>query len=94
MTRYQVDPARLDVLGARVRDVAQELWWTSEAARTRAWAVGPGRCQSLLGEVLGDFEHERLVLGRALEELGTDVRRAGALYAEVDAEAAASLGTW
>ncbi len=91
MTTYRVDPARVEARGERLGELAPDLWWTAQDARTRSWAVGPGLCRGLLDEVLGDFEHQRLVLGRAMEELGDAVRRAGVLYAEADDAVAASL---
>jgi hypothetical protein len=93
MTTYQVDPARLYTLAVHLGELAQDLWWTADEARTRSWSVGPGQSQALLGEVLGDFEHQRLALGRALDELAAGARRAGTLYAEVDQAVVGSLGS-
>lgn len=93
MTTYRVEPARLDTLAERLDGLAHELWWTAQDAQTRSWAVGPGRCRGLLEEALGDFEHQRLVLGRAMEELAGAVRGAGALYADVDDAVASTLGS-
>jgi hypothetical protein len=46
--------------------------------------------------VLGDFEHQRLVLGRHLDELGRLAQVAGALYADVESGTTTSLagGSW
>jgi hypothetical protein len=38
--------------------------------------------------VLGDFEHQRLLLGRRLDDLASGLRRAGAAYVDVEQDAA------
>jgi hypothetical protein len=49
-----------------------------------SWALGPGQSAGLLREVLGDFEHQRLCMGRALDHLGDLAHGAGAAYVEVE----------
>jgi hypothetical protein len=43
-------------------------------------------------EVVGDFEHQRLLLGRALAELGDLAQRACGGYAVVEADVGRAIG--
>jgi hypothetical protein len=84
MTRIRVTPDGLAALAGALAGVADELAWCSRRADTDAWSLGPGDTPSALAEVLGDFEHQRLLLGRSCEALASAVRTAGSAYAEVD----------
>jgi hypothetical protein len=58
----------------------------------RAWSLGPGHSARALADVLGGFEHQRLVLGRVLDELAGAARHAGALYVEVEHQVGGMFG--
>jgi hypothetical protein len=45
-----------------------------------------------VAKVLGDFEHQRLVLGRAMAALAEQARQAGGLYAEVEDDVGGTFG--
>ena len=77
----------LVALGESMGHVAADLAWCADSAASRAWALGHGRSRGELAAVLGDFEHQRLLLGRRLDDLGAALRRAGAAYVEVEQEA-------
>ena len=96
MTRIRVDADAVVALGAAVSDLSVELRDCAASASEGSWALGSGASASALADVLGDFEHARLVLGRHLDELGQLARVAGALYAEVEADATSSMvgGSW
>ena len=91
MTRIRVTPEALGALGGALSGVADELAWCSGLAGTDAWALGPGDTPRALRRLLGDFEHQRLLLGRSCEALSAAVRTAGAAYAEVDDGVAAGV---
>lgn len=96
MTRVRVDADAVAALGAAVTGVGLELRDCAVAAAEGSWAVGSGTTARALSEVLGDFEHQRLVLGRHLDELGRLARVAGALYADVETGTTTSMvgGSW
>jgi hypothetical protein len=85
MPRICVTPEALTALAGALAGVADELAWCAERSGTDAWALGPGDSAAALAEVLGDFEHQRLLLGRSCASLATAVRTAGSAYAEVEA---------
>ncbi|SDO79609.1 hypothetical protein SAMN04489867_0608 [Pedococcus dokdonensis] len=85
MSDIEVDPEALAALGRVLAEVAGDLAWQAGDAVEQAWALGPGESAGVLGSVLGDFEHQRLSLGRDLDELAARVTAAGRVY--VDAEA-------
>jgi hypothetical protein len=91
-----VDADAVAALGGTLTGLALELRDCAVLAAEGSWAVGSGATARALGEVLGDFEHQRLVLGRHLDELGRLAQRAGALYAEVETATTTSLvgGSW
>ncbi|GAB3446392.1 hypothetical protein GCM10027517_28560 [Phycicoccus ginsengisoli] len=91
MTRIRVTPEALGALAGALSGVADELAWCSGLAGTDAWALGPGDTPRALRRLLGDFEHQRLLLGRSCEALSAAVRTAGAAYAEVDDGVAAGV---
>ncbi len=83
-TRIEVQAADVIALGEAMTEVAADLQWSAQAAAGQAWALGSGHSAAALADVLGDFEHQRLVLGRVLGDLATGARHAGALYVEVE----------
>ncbi len=87
-TRIEVQAADVAALGEAMSRVAADLRWHAVAVADRSWALGPGHSAAALADVLGDFEHQRLVLGRALDDLATGARHAGALYVEVEQQVA------
>lgn len=78
----------LVALGESMGHVAADLAWCADSAASRAWALGPGRSRGALAAVLSDFEHQRLLLGRRLDDLASGLRRAGAAYVDVEQDAA------
>jgi hypothetical protein len=86
-TRIEVQARDVAALGEAMSRVATDLQWHVLAAADRAWALGRGHSAGALADVLGDFEHQRQVLGRALDDLGSAARHAGACYVEVEQQA-------
>jgi hypothetical protein len=84
MASIEVDPAALLALAGRLGEVAEDLQWQATRASAQGWALGPGDSAGALASVLGDFEHQRQLLGRELDDLAGRVTRAGRLYAQVD----------
>ena len=82
--RIEVAGDELVALGESMSHVADDLAWCADSVASRSWALGDGRSRSALAAVLGDFEHQRLALGRRLDDLGEALRRAGAAYVDVD----------
>ncbi len=93
MTRIEVSAEQVAVLGGAMAHVADDLQWSAGRAREQAWSLGGADSASAraLARVLGDFEHQRLVLGRALNVLAQDAVTAGRLYAEVELAAGATV---
>lgn len=91
-SRIEVQPGAVAALGVALSLVATDLQWHAAAAADASWSLGPGHSAAALTEVLGDFEHQRLVLGRALDELGKAARQAGALYVEVEQQVGGRFG--
>jgi len=90
MTSIEVDPEIIVAFGRSLTEVAADLQWQATSAAEQAWALGPGDTAGALASVLGDFEHQRQVLGRELDDLAGRVTNAGRLYAVVDLE----VGGW
>ena len=91
MTRIEVSADTIAALGAALMEVADDLEWHALRSSEQAWALGPGASAGALASVLGDFEHQRQVLGRELGDLATRSARAGRLYAEVETGTGASF---
>lgn len=85
MTRIEVSPDTVEALGAALARVADDLAWQAVRSSEQTWALGPGDSVGALASVLGDFEHQRQVLGRELSDLAARSTLAGRLYAEVEA---------
>ena len=96
MTRIRVGADAVAALGEAMSGLSGELRDCSVAAVEGSWALGSGASARALSELLGDFEHARLVLGRHLDELGRLAQVAGDLYAEVEVDTTASMvgGSW
>ena len=92
MTRIRVSPQDVARLGAAVAGLADDLRWSADRVRDGSWALGPGESRSALLQVVGDFEHQRLRLGRALAELGELGRVAGGAYAQVEHDVGGAVG--
>jgi hypothetical protein len=84
MTRIEVSADTVEALGAALARVADDLAWQAVRSCEQTWALGPGDSVGALASVLGDFEHQRQVLGRELSDLAALSRLAGRLYAEVE----------
>src|SRR5690348_17543124 len=76
MTSIEVDPHALAALAGSLGEVADDLRWQATRAAEQAWALGPGDSAGALASVLGDFEHQRQVLGRELDDLAGRVTSA------------------
>ncbi|MEO5981335.1 MAG: hypothetical protein ABIQ13_03355 [Pedococcus sp.] len=87
-TRIEVRASDVAALGEAMSRVAADLQWHALAVADRSWALGHGHSAVALADVLGDFEHQRLMLGRVLDDLASGAREAGALYVEVDQQVA------
>jgi len=90
--QIRVSPQEVARLGAALAGLADDLRWSADQARDDAWALGPGRSRSALVEVVGDFERQRLLLGRALAELGERAQVAGGGYATVETDLGQTMG--
>ena len=84
MTRIAVSPQALEAVAVALGQVADDLAWGTGHGRAHAWSVGAGQSAGALMGVLGDFEHQRLLLGRHLDDLSGAVRAAGRAYVDVD----------
>lgn len=91
MTRIEVNSDTIVALGASLREVADDLLWQAVRSSEQTWALGPGDSAGALASVLGDFEHQRHVIGRALEDLAAATALAGRLYADVESTSAAAF---
>lgn len=91
MPRIEVNPDAIVALADALREVADDLLWHAVRSSEQTWALGPGDSTGALASVLGDFEHERQVLGRTLEDLAAATALAGRLYAEVESGSAAAF---
>ena len=85
MTRIAVSPEALESVALALGQVADDLAWGAGHARAQAWSIGAGESARALTQVLGDFEHQRQLLGRRADDLAAAVRAAGRAYVEVDA---------
>lgn len=92
MTRIQVSGEAIMALGTAMTQVSDDLLWSAAQARAHTSALGRGDSAAALGQVLGDFEHQRQLLGQALGELADQTRLAGSLYAEVELDIQTSIG--
>jgi hypothetical protein len=92
VAQVRVGPEEVARLGAAVAGLAEDLRWSADHTRDDAWALGPGRSRAALVEVVGDFERQRLLLGRALAELGDLAQRAGGGYAVVESDVGQAIG--
>lgn len=86
-----MDPVEVARLGVALTGLADDLGWSADQVRDRAWGLGPGESRGALAEVVGDFEHQRRELGQALARLGELARRAGGGYAVVEADVTGRL---
>lgn len=93
MSEIEVDPVALAALGRALSEVAGDVAWQAAGAAEQAWALGPGESAGALASVLGDFEHQRLRLGRELDDLAAGVDGASRLYVDADAVVGAAVGT-
>jgi len=93
VTQIRVSPEEVARLGAAVAGLADDLRWSADHTRDDAWALGRGRSRPTLVEVVGDFERQRLLLGRALAELGDVAQRAGGGYVAVEADVGQAMGS-
>jgi hypothetical protein len=84
MTRIIVSPEALEGLAVVLGQVADDLAGGAAQGRELAWSLGAGDSAGVLAQVLGDFEHQRLLLGRGMVDLSAAVRAAGRAYVEVD----------
>lgn len=95
MADITVSPEQLAGLATTMDEVADDLQWHARHAVEESWSLGQGQSAGALAQLLGDVEHQRLVLGRCLGDLAAAVRAAGRAYAEVDAGVArAGGGSW
>jgi hypothetical protein len=92
MTRIEVGAETITALGGVLVDVADDLRWQARRGDEQVWALGPGDSGAALASVLGDFEHQRQVLGRELDELAARARQAGRLYADVELDVRTAVG--
>lgn len=84
MARITVSPQALEALAVALVQVADDLAGGAADGRERAWSLGAGDSSGALTRVLGDFEHQRLLLGRGMVDLSAAVLAAGRAYVEVD----------
>ena len=91
MTRIEVSAETVEALGSALAQVADDLAWQAVRTSEQAWALGPGDSAGALSSVLGDFEHQRQVLGRELGDLATLTTGAGRLYTQVESGVAVSV---
>jgi hypothetical protein len=79
-------------LGDELDEVRAFLVELGRVSILEPWAFGPGGTGAALTEVLGNWERQRLLLGRHLETLAVAARTAGAGYARVEAGVTEAVG--
>ena len=91
MTTYRVDPEQVQALGAGLVALAEGLAAQGESVRSDAWALGDGVAARAFDEAVTHWRHERLLLARALDELGRAASAAGGVYVDVETAATGRL---
>lgn len=79
-------------LGDELGEVRAFLAALDRVTGVEPWAFGPGDTGGAVTDVLGNWEHYRLLLARRLESLGVAAHTAGAGYVEVEARVADAMG--
>jgi hypothetical protein len=79
-------------LGDELDEVRAFLVELGRVGGLEPWAFGPGGTGAVLSDVLGNWERQRLLLGRHLEALAVAARAAGAGYARVEAGVTDAMG--
>jgi hypothetical protein len=79
-------------LGDELDEVRAFLVELGRVSTVEPWAFGPGGTGSALSDVLGNWERQRLLLGRHLESLAGAARAAGAGYVRVEAGVTDAVG--
>jgi hypothetical protein len=92
VTQIRVSPQDIARLGLAVAGLADDLRWSADRVRDSSWALGRGASRPVLLLVVGDFEHQRLRLGRVLAELGELGQVAGGAYAQVERDVGSAVG--
>lgn len=93
MARIVISPDVLHAVATAMGQVADDVEWANGRVADDAWALGPGTSAEALHDVAGDLEHQRLLLGRTLDDLARAVYAAGDAYATVDLDAVAGGST-
>ncbi len=84
MAEIEVSAEGVAALGATLLDVAQTLDGLGEVRGADDWAFGPGESAQALDVLLGNWRHQRLLLGRHLVALAQGAAVAGAAYVRVE----------
>lgn len=92
MTTMRVSAQEVAALGVAVADVALFVATTPDVIRATRWASGPGETGDALEDLVGNWEHQRHVLGRGLDGLARAALEAGEGYARVEARAGRLVG--
>jgi hypothetical protein len=92
MPEIEVSADEVSRLGESLGEISAFLTTLERVARIEPWAFGPGTASDAVQDVLGNWERNRLLLGRHLDSLAAAARAAGGAYVRVEADVAASLG--
>jgi hypothetical protein len=92
MSTIRVSAEEVAALGRAVAEVAASVGSMPDEVRASSWAGGPGATAGALQDLVGNWEHERHVLARGLDELARAALAAGAGYAALEVEATRLLG--
>jgi hypothetical protein len=92
MPEIEVTAEDLARLGEDLEEISAFLAALGRVGAVEPWALGPGSAGDALQEVLGNWEHYRLLLGRHLAALGAGARAAGRGYLRVEADVSSAVG--
>ncbi len=92
----RISGEEMAALGAALADVALFVAAVPDAVGAVTWASGPGETADALRELVGNWEHQRHLLGRHLDDLARGAVTAGAGYAvlEDDVNRLVAGGSW
>ena len=95
MTIIRVDGAEVAELGVALAETGADLLLMGDPSAER-WALGPGESGAAVDELLGGWRRARMVIGKALSELGDAAVTAGSVYIDTEAGVQRSWvgGSW
>ncbi|HEY7722040.1 MAG TPA: hypothetical protein VIB11_09395 [Pedococcus sp.] len=92
MPEIEVSAEDVARLGGSLAEVSTFLRALGQATAVEPWAFGPGSAAGAVQAVLGNWERDRILLARRLDELASAAQNAGSAYLQVETDVAATLG--